>query len=230
MYIPFTIKMKVILVFLFRFYTTHKNVRTHIKCTEENSKKPSEGIHLVLAIQGLSCLPRQTASTTQTKTHMSFSQQSQIYAITIFSSKSISSFNFKCLNINGFRNISFKIPNKHYCICDYNILFKYFSISRFLNSFSRFCLIFVGLFLVCVGSFLVQVMYLLSLLSHAKLSLFNLLSFALFHNISLCLHHYQVIFEVLHWIIQLMCECRYTCVFLQKNKCLQNYKRIFFYK
>lgn len=49
--------MKVILVFLFRFYTIHKNVRTHIKCTEENSKKANGGTYLVLVIQGLSCLP-----------------------------------------------------------------------------------------------------------------------------------------------------------------------------
>lgn len=142
MYIPFTIKMKVILVFLFRFYTIHKNVRTHIKCTEENSKKANGGIYLVLVIQGLSCLPRQTESTTQTQTHMFFLQQSQLYAITFFSSKSISSFNFICLNINGFRSIKFKIPNKHYCIWDHKILFKNFSISRFLNSFSRLYFIF----------------------------------------------------------------------------------------
>lgn len=194
MYIPFTIKMKVILVFLFRFYTIHKNIRTHIKCTEENSKKANGGTYLVLVIQGLSCLPRQTESTTQTQTHMFFLQQSQLYAITFFSSKSISSFNFICLNINGFRNTQFKIPNKHYCIWDHKI----FSISRFLNSFSRLHLIFCGTFLVCVGSFLVQAMYLLSLLSHIKLSLFYLLSCALFHKINLCLHHYQVMFEVLY--------------------------------
>lgn len=143
MYIPFTIKMKVILVFLFRFYTIHKNIRTHIKCTEENSKKANGGTYLVLLIQGLSCLPRQTESTTQTQTHMFFLQQSQLYAITFFSSKSISSFNFICLNINGFRSTQFKIPNKHYCIWDHKILFKNFSISRFLNSFSRLHLIFL---------------------------------------------------------------------------------------
>lgn len=31
MFIPLTIKMNVILVFLLRFYTIRKNVRTHIK-------------------------------------------------------------------------------------------------------------------------------------------------------------------------------------------------------
>lgn len=144
--------MKVILVFLFRFYTIHKNVRTHIKCTGENSKKPSGSAYLVLAIQGLSCLPRQTAATTQTQTHVFLTVESNI-CYYLFSSKSISSFNFKCLNMNGFRNTSFQTPNKHYCIWDHNILFKNFSISRFLNSFSRFCLIFVGLFFGLCGEF-----------------------------------------------------------------------------